>query len=114
MDTEIDKRLEAIEFSDEALAGGQAGSPTPSLRAYEEVFVGGKRETPLAEAGAWVRRGPLWASTGREEPDYSDTLYVTGCGANTVNTMPEKTIDAVADHGDIRATPSTGHYWREA
>ena len=45
---------------------------------------------------------PLWASTGVKNPDYSDTVYVTELvAANTVNTMPEKTMDAVADHGEI-------------
>jgi transaldolase len=52
---------------------------------------------------------PLWASTGVKNPDYSDTLYVTELIApNTVNTMPEKTIDAVADHGVITADSVTG------
>ena len=110
VDTEIDKRLEAI-GSDEALAlRGQAGVANARLAyaAYEEVFVGGKRFTPLAEAGAWVQR-PLWASTGVKNPDYSDTLYVTELVApNTVNTMPEKTIDAVADHGVIKGDTITG------
>ncbi|MCB9416809.1 MAG: transaldolase [Mycolicibacterium sp.] len=110
VDTEIDKRLEAI-GSDEALAlRGQAGVANARLAyaAYEEVFVGGKRFTPLAGAGAWVQR-PLWASTGVKNPDYSDTLYVTELVApNTVNTMPEKTIDAVADHGVIKGDTITG------
>ena len=74
--------------------------------AYEEVFGSGGRWTALAEAGAWVQR-PLWASTGVKNPDYSDTLYVTELVApDTVNTMPEKTLDAVADHGGSAATPS--------
>ena len=52
---------------------------------------------------------PLWASTGVKNPDYSDTLYVTELVApNTVNTMPEKTIDAVADHGVITGDTVTG------
>ena len=110
VDTEIDKRLEAI-GSDEALAlRGQAGVANARLAyaAYEEVFVGGRRFTPLAEAGAWVQR-PLWASTGVKNPDYSDTLYVTELVApNTVNTMPEKTIDAVADHGVIKGDTISG------
>ncbi|MCB0945582.1 MAG: transaldolase [Mycobacterium sp.] len=110
VDTEIDKRLEAI-GSDEALAlRGQAGVANARLAyaAYEEVFVGGKRFTPLAGAGAWVQR-PLWASTGVKNPDYSDTLYVTELVApNTVNTMPEKTIDAVADHGVIKGDTISG------
>ncbi|HET6736036.1 transaldolase family protein, partial [Mycobacterium sp.] len=76
--------------------------------AYEEVFVGGSRYEALAADGARVQR-PLWASTGVKNPDYSDTLYVTELVApNTVNTMPEKTIDAVADHGVITGDTVTG------
>lgn len=110
VDTEIDKRLEKI-GTEEALAlRGQAGVANARLAyaAYEEVFVGGKRYAPLAEAGAWVQR-PLWASTGVKNPDYSDTLYVTELvGPNTVNTMPEKTLDAVADHGVVTGDTISG------
>jgi transaldolase len=110
VDTEIDKRLEKI-GSDEALAlRGQAGVANARLAyaAYEEVFVDGERFEPLKADGARVQR-PLWASTGVKNPDYSDTLYVTELVApHTVNTMPEKTIDAVADHGVITGDTVTG------
>ena len=110
VDTEIDKRLEKI-GSDEALAlRGQAGVANARLAyaAYQEVFVGGERFEDLKADGARVQR-PLWASTGVKNPDYSDTLYVTELVApNTVNTMPEKTIDAVADHGVITGDTVTG------
>jgi transaldolase len=110
VDTEIDKRLEAI-GTDEALAlRGKAGVANARLAyaAYEEVFCSGGRWTRLAEAGGWVQR-PLWASTGVKNPDYSDTLYVTELvGPNTVNTMPEKTLDAVADHGDVTGDTLSG------
>jgi transaldolase len=110
VDTEIDKRLEKI-GSDEALAlRGQAGVANARLAyaAYEEVFVGGDRFEALKGDGARVQR-PLWASTGVKNPDYSDTLYVTELVApNTVNTMPEKTLDAVADHGVITGDTVTG------
>ncbi len=110
VDTEIDKRLEKI-GSDEAMAlRGQAGVANARLAyaAYEEVFVGGERYGPLKAGGARVQR-PLWASTGVKNPDYSDTLYVTELVApNTVNTMPEKTMDAVADHGVITGDTVTG------
>jgi transaldolase len=110
VDTEIDKRLEKI-GSDEALAlRGQAGVANARLAyaAYEEVFVGGDRFSALTDAGARVQR-PLWASTGVKNPDYSDTLYVTELvGPNTVNTMPEKTIDAVAYHGVVTGDTLTG------
>jgi len=109
VDTEIDKRLETI-GSDVALAlRGQAGVANARLAyaAYGEVF-GGSRFGALAEAGARVQR-PLWASTGVKNPDYSDTLYVTELvAANTVNTMPEKTLDAVADHGVVRGDTISG------
>jgi transaldolase len=110
VDTEIDKRLEKI-GSGEALAlCGQAGVANAQLAyaAYQEVFVGGDRYTQLEKDGARVQR-PLWASTGVKNPDYSDTLYVTELVApNTVNTMPEKTIDAVADHGVVIGDTITG------
>jgi transaldolase len=103
VDTEVDKRLEKI-GSGEALAlRGEAGVANARLAyaAYQEVFEGGDRYAALKSGGARVQR-PLWASTGVKNPDYSDTLYVTELVApNTVNTMPEKTIDAVADHGAI-------------
>lgn len=102
VDTEIDKRLEAI-GTDEALAlRGLAGVANARLAyaAYEEVFTA-PRFAALVDSGARVQR-PLWASTGVKNPDYSDTLYVTELvAANTVNTMPEKTMDAVADHGVV-------------
>ena len=110
VDTEIDKRLEKI-GSDEAKAlRGQAGVANARLAyaAYQEVFVGGDRFAKLEADGARVQR-PLWASTGVKNPDYSDTLYVTELVApNTVNTMPEKTIEAVADHGEVTGDTVTG------
>jgi transaldolase len=110
VDTEIDKRLEKI-GTDEALRlRGKAGVANARLAyaAYEEVFVGGARYEALKADGARVQR-PLWASTGVKNPDYSDTLYVTELVApNTVNTMPEKTIDAVADHAVITGDTVTG------
>jgi transaldolase len=110
VDTEIDKRLEDI-GTDEALElRGQAGVANARLAyaAYQQVFVGGERFAALAQHGARVQR-PLWASTGVKNPDYSDTLYVTELVAkNTVNTMPEKTMDAVADHGEIKGDTISG------
>jgi transaldolase len=110
VDTEVDKRLEKI-GSDEALAlRGEAGVANARLAyaAYQEVFVGGDRFEQLKADGARVQR-PLWASTGVKNPDYSDTLYITELVApNTVNTMPEKTLDAVADHAVITGDTVTG------
>ena len=97
--------------NDEALGlRGKAGVANARLAyaAYEEIFLGGDRFEALKQDGARVQR-PLWASTGVKNPDYSDTLYVTELVApNTVNTMPEKTLDAVADHGVVTGDTVTG------
>jgi transaldolase len=110
VDTEIDKRLEDI-GGDEALGlRGQAGVANARLAyaAYQEVFEQGDRFAALKASGAQLQR-PLWASTGVKNPDYSDTLYVTELVApHTVNTMPEKTMDAVADHGVITGDTVSG------
>jgi transaldolase len=110
VDTEIDRRLEKI-GSDEALGlRGQAGVANARLAyaAYQEVFEGGASYAPLKAGGACVQR-PLWASTGVKNPNYPDTLYVTELvAANTVNTMPEKTIDAVAEHAVVRGDTVSG------
>jgi transaldolase len=110
VDTEVDKRLEKIGTEQALELRGQAGVANARLAyaAYQEVFEGGDRHQALKADGARVQR-PLWASTGVKNPGYSDTLYVTELVApNTVNTMPEKTIDAVADHGVIRGDVVSG------
>ncbi|CAB0605550.1 transaldolase [Corynebacterium diphtheriae] len=107
LDTEVDKRLEQI-GSDEALSlRGKAGVAN-AQRAYA-VFLEAFQAADLP-VGAHVQR-PLWASTGVKNPDYSPTLYVSElAGPDTVNTMPESTIDAVlaADdiHGDTLSSSS--------
>ncbi|MBK6017925.1 transaldolase [Streptomyces sp. MBT53] len=111
VDSEIDKRLTAL-ATDEALAlKGKAALANARLayEAYEEVFAG-DRWTGLASAGANKQR-PLWASTGVKDPSYKDTLYVDELVApGTVNTMPEATLNATADHGDIHGDTVTGGY----
>jgi len=111
VDTEVDKRLDAI-GSDEAKAlRGKAGIANARLayQAYEEV-IGEERWKTLAAAGARVQR-PLWASTGVKDPDYRDTMYVDELVApDIVNTMPDKTLDAVADHGDIQGETIRDQY----
>ncbi|MFE6194241.1 transaldolase [Streptomyces sp. NPDC057838] len=113
VDAEIDKRLTLL-GTDEALAlKGRAALANARLayEAYERVFAG-PRWQALAEAGANPQR-PLWASTGVKDPAYKDTLYVDGLVApGTVNTMPEATLNAVADHGDVRGDTVTGGYDR--
>jgi transaldolase len=109
VDSEIDARLEKIGTQEALDLRGQAGVANARLAyaAYEEVF-GGERFAALQASGARVQR-PLWASTGVKNPDYSDTLYVTELvAANTVNTMPEKTMDAVADHGVVTGDTVSG------
>jgi len=110
VDTEIDKRLEAIGTEKALGLRGQAGVANARLAyaAFGEVFDRGEHYQALRPDGARVQR-PLWASTGVKNPDYSDTLYVAELVApHTVNTMPEKTIDAVADHGVITGDTVTG------
>ncbi|MER7180021.1 transaldolase [Streptomyces hyaluromycini] len=111
VDSEIDKRLTVI-GTDEALAlKGRAALANARLayEAYEEVF-SGDRWTALAGAKANKQR-PLWASTGVKDPAYKDTLYVDELVApGTVNTMPEATLNATADHGDIHGDTVTGGY----
>jgi transaldolase len=110
VDTEIDKRLEKIGEDVAIELRGQAGVANARLAyaAYQEVFDDGARYQALKAAGARVQR-PLWASTGVKNEAYSDTLYVTELVApQTVNTMPEKTLDAVADHGVISGDTISG------
>jgi transaldolase len=109
VDTEIDKRLEKIGNHEALELRGEAGVANARLAyaAYEEVF-GGERYQALKANGARVQR-PLWASTGVKNKAYSDTLYVTELVApHTVNTMPEPTLDAVADHGEITGDTVSG------
>jgi transaldolase len=111
VDSEIDKRLTSL-ATDEALAlKGKAALANARLayEAYEEVF-SGDRWTALAGSKANKQR-PLWASTGVKDPSYKDTLYVDELVApGTVNTMPEATLNATADHGDIHGDTVTGGY----
>jgi transaldolase len=102
VDTEIDKRLDKA-GADPSLKG-KAGIANAQLayQAYEEVFTS-DRWRALERAGAKPQR-PLWASTGVKNPDYPDTMYISELIApGTVNTIPEKTMKAYADHG----TPGT-------
>ena len=80
-----------------------------AYEAYEEVF-SGERWSTLERAGANKQR-PLWASTGVKDPAYKDTLYVDDLVApNTVNTMPEATLFATEDHGQITGNAVAGTY----
>jgi transaldolase len=80
-----------------------------AYEAYEEVFAS-DRFRALKGQGA-NRQRPLWASTGVKDPSYPDTMYVTELVVdNTVNTMPEKTLQAFADHGEVQGDQVTPHY----
>jgi transaldolase len=111
VDTEIAKRLDALGTDEAKAARGKAGLANARLayQAYEEVF-STERWTALESAGANKQR-PLWASTGVKDKAYKDTLYVDELVApNTVNTMPEATLFATEDHGQIRGDAVSGTY----
>ncbi|MDN5790229.1 MAG: transaldolase [Micrococcales bacterium] len=111
VDTEVDKRLDAIGTEAAKALRGKAGIANARLayQAFEEVF-STPRWKSLADEGATVQR-PLWASTGVKDPAYPDTLYVTELVApGVVNTMPEKTLEATADHGKIVGDTITSGY----
>ncbi|GLZ28786.1 transaldolase [Lentzea sp. NBRC 105346] len=109
VDTEIDKRLDKIGTDEAKALRGKAAiaNAIAAFAAYERTFTGARWEALVAD-GARAQR-PLWASTGVKDPAYKDTLYVDELVvANTVNTMPEKTLHAVADHGNIEGDQVTG------
>lgn len=103
VDSEVDARLSAIGTPEAMELRSTAGLANARLAygAYEQVFQVGARWQEMVAGGANPQR-PLWASTGVKDPSLPDTLYVTGLVApNTVNTMPEKTMNAFADHGEV-------------
>ncbi|QNP62723.1 transaldolase [Streptomyces genisteinicus] len=111
VDTEIDKRLDALGTPAAAEARGKAALANARLayEAFEEVF-SSDRWSALDKAQANKQR-PLWASTGVKDKAYKDTLYVDELVApGTVNTMPEATLDATADHGQITGDTVRGTY----
>ena len=111
VDTEIDKRLEKIGTEKARSLRGHAAIANARLafERYEDVF-SRDRFNALKAVGANPQR-PLWASTGVKNPDYSDTMYVTELVTKgTVNTMPEKTLEAFADHGEIHGDRVRGCY----
>ena len=116
VDTEIDKRLDKI-GTDEAKpscaarpASPTRGWPTSATRRSSPP-IGGRRSP---RRGANTQR-PLWASTGVKDPAYDDTMYVVDLVApDTVNTMPEATLDAVADHGTDHGRRDQRHLRRRA
>lgn len=111
VDTEIDKRLVAIGTDDAIALKSKAGVANARL-AYElfEQKFASERATALLSQGAHRQR-PLWASTGVKDPALPDTLYVTELAVNdTVNTMPEKTLEATFDHAPVHGDAVRGSY----
>jgi transaldolase len=109
VDSEIDKRLDAVGSPEAAALKGKAAIANARLAyaLYEEEF-SSERFAALKAKGA-NRQRPLWASTGVKDPAYRDTMYVTDLVvANTVNTMPEKTMQAFADHGEVKGDQVSG------
>ncbi|MFI5760586.1 MULTISPECIES: transaldolase [unclassified Streptomyces] len=111
VDSEIDKRLDSVGTDEAKALKGKAALANARLayEAYEEVF-SGERWAALDKAHANKQR-PLWASTGVKDPAYKDTLYVVDLVApGTVNTMPEGTLEATADHGEVSGDTIRGTY----
>ena len=111
VDSEIDSRLDKIGTPEMAALRGKAAIANARLayQKFEQVFSGGRWER-LEALDARPQR-PLWASTGVKDPSYDDTRYVVELVApGTVNTMPEGTLQAVADHGVIRGNTIRGGY----
>jgi transaldolase len=111
VDTEVDARLDKIGTPRAAGLRGRAAIANARL-AYQryEKMLASPRWAALYAAGARPQR-PLWASTSVKDPAYPDTRYVTDLVApDVVNTMPEATLRAVADHGRIPADLVGGHY----
>ena len=105
VDTEVDRRLEAIGTPAALAARGTAAVAQAQVAygLFTDRFSGPRWEA-LKARGARVQR-PLWASTSTKNPEYRDTLYVdTLIGPDTVNTMPEATLDAFDDHGTVART----------
>jgi transaldolase len=109
VDTEVDRRLEAIGTAEALGLRGRAAIAQAKLayQVFREQF-SGERWNRLAGLGAHPQR-PLWASTSTKNPAYPDTRYVDELiGPDTVNTLPEVTIAAFADHGTLARTVDTG------
>jgi transaldolase len=111
VDTEIDKRLDAIGTAEATALKSKAGIANARLayQVYEQAF--DSERAKLLLAGGANKQRPLWASTGVKSADLPDTLYVTELAvADVVNTMPEKTLEATFDHGVIEGDRVTGFY----
>ncbi len=111
VDSEVDKRLDKISTPEAQALHGKAAIANARLayERYEKVF-SSDRWQGLADAGAHPQR-PLWASTSTKNPEYRDVMYVEELIApGVVNTMPEATIHAFADHGEVPGDTITPYY----
>jgi transaldolase len=111
VDTEVDERLDKLGTPEAEALRGKAALANARL-AYElfEQKFATARWSALSERGARVQR-PLWASTSVKDPSFADTMYVTELVApDTVNTMPEATLHAVAAHGELHGDTIRGTY----
>lgn len=111
VDTEIDKRLVAIGTPDAISLKSKAGIANARLayELFEQRFAGARAQTLLSQGAN--RQRPLWASTGVKDPSLPDTLYVTELAVgDTVNTMPEKTLEATFSHAPVHGDAVRGTY----
>src|ERR671913_1703729 len=107
VDTEGDKRLDAVGGHDELKGKLAIANAKLAYQSYKEIFAGGQWEA-LRAKGASAQRC-LWASTSTKNPEYRDVMYVEELiGPDTVNTMPKETIAAFQDHGEVRLTLEEG------
>jgi transaldolase len=113
VDTEVDRRLDKLGSEQARALRGKAANANARLayELFEQKFAGDSpRWSALRQAGARLQR-PLWASTSTKDPAYPDTMYVTELVApHTVNTMPEATIHATADHAQLHGDTVHGTY----
>jgi transaldolase len=107
VDTEADRRLDEAGAPDDLKGKLAVANAKLAYERYQELF-SGERWDALEAKGARSQRC-LWASTSTKNPDYRDVIYVEELiGPKTVNTMPEETIDAFQDHGEVALTLERG------
>lgn len=109
VDSEIDRRLDDAGADSKLKGKAAVANARLAFEAYQRAF-DSQRWRALEQAGAKPQR-PLWASTGTKSKDYSDVLYVEELIVpGTVNTMPQATMEAFADHGETEPDTVTGNY----
>jgi transaldolase len=109
VDTEVDKRLDKLADGGELRGKAAIANAQLAYQRYQRVFTS-DRWRALADAGARPQR-PLWASTSTKNPDYRDVMYVEQLIApGVVNTMPEPTLHAYAEHGETQPDTVTGAF----